>query len=131
LFLLPNFQANHVATLNCGPRQEERSGAQICRPFNGLSYAATRNDLSSGAATIHTWSFGGNLSLLRWGSSESKKTNAGKRRHEEEHMAINVMLWIILISIPALLYSGCILTRKKKSPDVPDVAAPYELDHAA
>jgi hypothetical protein len=46
-------------------------------------------------------------------------------------MAINVVLCIIAISIPVLLYSGCILTRKKRSPDLAVAAPNYELDRAA
>jgi len=46
-------------------------------------------------------------------------------------MAINVVLGIIILSIPALLYSGCILTRKKRSPDLPGAAPNFELDRAA
>jgi hypothetical protein len=46
-------------------------------------------------------------------------------------MAINVMMGIIGVSIPALIYAGCIMTRKKKAPDLPKVAPRYELDRAA
>jgi hypothetical protein len=81
------------------------------------------------AATIHIWSFRRDLSLLEVG--KFKNTNAGKRRYEEEHMAINVVMGFIAVSIPALVYAGCIMTRKKKAPDLPQVAANFELDRAA
>lgn len=46
-------------------------------------------------------------------------------------MTIDIAMWAIAISVPALIYAGCIMTsKKKKAPDLP-VAAPYELDRAA
>jgi len=46
-------------------------------------------------------------------------------------MAINVVLCIIAIGIPTLLYSGCVLTRKKRPPVLADTAPHFELDRAA
>jgi hypothetical protein len=46
-------------------------------------------------------------------------------------MAINVVMGIIALSIPALIYAGCIMTRKKKASDLPQVAPHYELNRAA
>ncbi len=46
-------------------------------------------------------------------------------------MAMNVAMAIIGISIPALVYAGCIMTRKRKAPDLPKAAPSYELDRAA
>jgi hypothetical protein len=46
-------------------------------------------------------------------------------------MAINVAMAIIGMSIPALIVAGCMMTRKKKAPDLPKVAPHYELDRAA
>jgi hypothetical protein len=65
-----------------------------------------------------------------WGNA-NQKDDAGQRRHEEERMTIDIAMWAIAISVPALIYAGCIMTsKKKKAPDLP-VAAPYELDRAA
>jgi hypothetical protein len=65
------------------------------------------------------------------GKCRIKNTNAGQRRDEEEQMAINIVMAIIGLSIPALVYAGCIMTRKKKAPDLPQAAPRYELDRAA
>jgi hypothetical protein len=46
-------------------------------------------------------------------------------------MAINVVMAIIGLSIPVLVYAGCVMTRKKKATDLPRAAPHYELDRAA
>jgi hypothetical protein len=47
-------------------------------------------------------------------------------------LALNVVMALIAISIPALIYAGCIMTRKKKAAPQPREVAPhYELDRAA
>ena len=46
-------------------------------------------------------------------------------------MALNVAMAMIAISIPALIYAGCIMTRKKKSSGLPKVASRHEFDRAA
>jgi hypothetical protein len=65
-----------------------------------------------------------------------KNTDADQRRHEEERMglspmALNVAMAVIGISIPLLIYAGCIITRKKKTPSVPEATTHYEFDRAA
>jgi hypothetical protein len=65
------------------------------------------------------------------GKCRIKNTNAGQRRDEEEQMAINVVMAIIGLSIPVLVYAGCVMTRKKKATDLPQAAPHYELDRAA
>jgi hypothetical protein len=80
------------------------------------------------------WSFAAALALSTRGSSKTPTPINGGL--EEEHMGLspyvlNVIMALIGISIPLLIYSGCIMTRKKK-PDAAPVAAPhYELDRAA
>jgi hypothetical protein len=47
-------------------------------------------------------------------------------------LALNVVMALIALSIPALIFAGCIITRKKKTTEEPHVAAPHlELDRAA
>ncbi len=46
-------------------------------------------------------------------------------------VALNVAMAIIGLSVPGLIYAGCIMTRKKKAPDLPQVAPHYEFDRAA
>ncbi|MGA7432615.1 MAG: hypothetical protein WBQ24_19855 [Xanthobacteraceae bacterium] len=46
-------------------------------------------------------------------------------------MALNVMMAVIGISIPALIYAGCIITRTKKAPSVPEATTHFEFDRAA
>jgi hypothetical protein len=67
----------------------------------------------------------------------NNQNNAGLRRNEEEHMglsplALDVIMAVIGISIPVLIYVGCIMTRKRnKPPELPVVAPRFELDRAA
>ncbi len=46
-------------------------------------------------------------------------------------MALNVAMAVIGISVPLLIYGGCIMTAKKKTPSVPETATHFELDRAA
>ena len=47
-------------------------------------------------------------------------------------LALNVVMALIAFSIPALIFAGCIITRKKTTTSEPRVAAPhFELDRAA
>jgi len=47
-------------------------------------------------------------------------------------LALNAVMALIAISVPALIYTGCIMTRKKKAAPEPREAAPhFELDRAA
>jgi hypothetical protein len=47
-------------------------------------------------------------------------------------MALDVVMSLIAISIPALLLVGCIITRKRaETPKLNDVAPQFELDRAA
>ena len=47
-------------------------------------------------------------------------------------LALNVVMALIALSIPALVFAGCIITRKKEPTSEPHVAAPHlELDRAA
>jgi hypothetical protein len=69
--------------------------------------------------------------LLPVGKCRIKNANADQRRDEEEQMAINIAMAIIACSIPVLIYVGCVMTRKKKAPDLPRAASHYELDRAA
>lgn len=56
---------------------------------------------------------------------------------QEEQMALNAMtlnvvMALIALSIPALVFAGCIMTRKKKTmPEVSEAAPHFELDRAA
>jgi hypothetical protein len=74
--------------------------------------------------------------IIKLGKCPNKKS-AGQRRHEEEHMtlsplALNVVMALVGISIPALVYIGCIMTSKKKTAPQPREVAPhFELDRAA
>ena len=45
--------------------------------------------------------------------------------------SINIAMAIIACSIPVLIYAGCVMTRKKKAPDLPRAASHYELHRAA
>jgi hypothetical protein len=88
------------------------------------------------AATIHLWSFAAALALSAWGISESKKPTPMNGGLEEEHMGLgpyvlNVIMALIGISIPLLVYAGCIMTRKKKPEAAPQAAPHYEFDRAA
>jgi hypothetical protein len=69
--------------------------------------------------------------IVKAGKCRLKNTNADQRRAEEEQMAINVVMGIIGVGIPALICAGCIMTRKKKALELPKVAPRYELDRAA
>jgi hypothetical protein len=45
---------------------------------------------------------------------------------------LNVVMTLIALSIPALVFAGCIMTRKPKATPQPHAAAPHlELDRAA
>jgi hypothetical protein len=45
---------------------------------------------------------------------------------------LNVVMTLIALSIPALVFAGCIMTRKPKATPQPHEAAPHlELDRAA
>jgi hypothetical protein len=47
-------------------------------------------------------------------------------------MALDVIMSLIAISIPALIYVGCVMTHKSKKVPEPSVIAPhFELDRAA
>ena len=47
-------------------------------------------------------------------------------------LALNVVMALIAFSIPALIFAGCIVTRKKTTTLEPHAAAPhFELDRAA
>jgi hypothetical protein len=47
-------------------------------------------------------------------------------------MALDVVMSLIAISVPALVFVGCIMTRKQKKAQEPNVVAPhFELDRAA
>ncbi|HUC48787.1 MAG TPA: hypothetical protein VMA30_05325 [Xanthobacteraceae bacterium] len=47
-------------------------------------------------------------------------------------MALDVVMSLIAISIPALIFVGCVMTRKSKTAAEPGVIAPhFELDRAA
>jgi hypothetical protein len=74
--------------------------------------------------------------IITAGKRRIKNTNADQRRHEEERMglspmALNVAMAVIGISIPLLVFAGCIITRKKKAPSVPETIIHYEFDRAA
>ena len=77
------------------------------------------------------------LGIILKGKCRIKKSNADQRRPEEEHMglspfALNVVMALIALSIPALIFAGCIITRKKTTKLEPHQAAPhFELDRAA
>lgn len=46
--------------------------------------------------------------------------------------ALNVVMTLITLSIPALVFAGCIMTRKRKTTPAPSETAPhFELDRAA
>ena len=68
---------------------------------------------------------------------QNQNTNADQRRHQEEHMALNaftlnVVMALIALSVPALVFAGCIMTRKPKAtPDAHEATPPLELDRAA
>jgi hypothetical protein len=98
----------------------------VRRQFSAGVYA-----LVHAAATIQGLELFRRPVIVRAGNFRTKNTNAGKWRYEEEHMALNVTMTIIAICIPLLLYTGCIMTRKKKAPDLSKVAPHYELDRAA
>jgi hypothetical protein len=74
--------------------------------------------------------------IISLGKSGIKNTNADQRRHEEEQMglsplALTVVMALIGISIPLLVFAGCIMTAKKK-PEAAAEAAPHlEFDRAA
>jgi hypothetical protein len=71
------------------------------------------------------------------GEMQNQNTNADQRRHQEEQMALNAMtlnvvMALIALSIPALVFAGCIMTRKKTTtPQVSEAAPHFELDRAA
>ena len=45
---------------------------------------------------------------------------------------LNVVMTLIALSIPALIFAGCIMTRKKKpAPELHEAAPHLELDRAA
>jgi hypothetical protein len=75
--------------------------------------------------------------IIMLGKCRIKKTNADQRRPEEEHMglspfALNVVMALIALSIPALIFAGCIITRKKPTrPELHEAAPRLELDRAA
>jgi len=47
-------------------------------------------------------------------------------------LALNAVMALIALSIPALIFAGCIVTRKKTTTPEPHAAAPhFELDRAA
>jgi hypothetical protein len=47
-------------------------------------------------------------------------------------LTLDVIMAVIGISIPALIFLGCIMTRKsKKAPELPEVVPHFELDRAA
>ena len=75
--------------------------------------------------------------IIMSGKCRIKKTNADQRRYQEEHMALNaftlnVVMTLIALSIPALVFAGCIVTRKPKTMPKPHETAPHlELDRAA
>ena len=46
-------------------------------------------------------------------------------------MALDVAMAVIGISIFLLIYAGCIITRKKKTPSVPETVTHFEFDRAA
>jgi hypothetical protein len=83
------------------------------------------------------WSFGAAAALSCWGNAESKRPTPVNGGHQEEHMglnpfALNVVMALIALSIPALVFAGCIVTRRPKTPPEPHQAAPQiELDRAA
>jgi hypothetical protein len=82
------------------------------------------------------WSFATALALSAWGSSESKTPTPINGGLEEEHMGLspyllNAIMALIGISIPLLIYAGCIMTRKKKPEAAPAAAPHYEFDRAA
>lgn len=68
---------------------------------------------------------------------QNQNTNADQRRYQEEQMALNAMtlnvvMALIALSIPALVFAGCIVTRKKKTtPEASEAAPHFELDRAA
>jgi hypothetical protein len=75
--------------------------------------------------------------IIGVGKCQNQKDNADQRRCEEERMALNaftlnVIMALIGISVPALIYTGCIMTGKKKTTPQPrEVAPQFELDRAA
>ena len=47
-------------------------------------------------------------------------------------LMLNVVMTLITISMPALIFAGCIMTRKKKpAPEPREAAPPFELNRAA
>jgi hypothetical protein len=93
----------------------------------------------STAATIHGMELWRRCGIIKLGKCRIKKTNADQRRHQEEHMALNafalnVVMTLIALSIPALVFAGCIMTRKPETTPTPtpsEAAPPLELDRAA
>jgi hypothetical protein len=75
--------------------------------------------------------------IIRLGKCRIKNINADQRRHQEEHMGLNpfvlnVVMALIALSIPALVFAGCIVTRNPKTTPEPRQAAPeIEFDRAA
>jgi hypothetical protein len=120
----------------CGALRRHAQASAICRSFNGLTVRRDASGAPAQAATIHLWSFAAALALSGWGISESKKPTPMNGGLEEEHMGLgpyvlNVIMALIGISIPLLVYAGCIMTRKKKPEAVPQAAPHYEFDRAA
>jgi hypothetical protein len=82
------------------------------------------------------WRFVAILALSARGNAESKTPTPIQRRHQEEHMglsplALNVVMAVIAISIPLLIYGGCLMTRKKHTPPTAETVTHYEFDRAA
>ena len=74
--------------------------------------------------------------IITLGKCRIKNANADQRRHEEERMglspmALDVAMAVIGISILLLIYAGCIITRKKKTPSMPETVTHFEFDRAA
>ena len=47
-------------------------------------------------------------------------------------LMLNVVMTLIAVSLPALIFAGCIMTRKKKpAPEPSEATAHFELDRAA
>jgi hypothetical protein len=75
--------------------------------------------------------------IIMLGKCRIKNTNADQRRPEEEPMglsplAMNVVMALIALGIPALVFAGCIMTRKKTTgPELHEAAPHLELDRAA
>jgi hypothetical protein len=116
--------------------REPKGSRSIFRPFNSLAAGSWLSQARNPSLRQFTRGAFPLFCHYHAGKRRIKNTSADQRRHEEERMglspmALNVAMAVIGISIPLLVFAGCIITRKKKVPSVPEAATHYEFDRAA